>query len=59
MDDELVGSSQLPTSSSIIGMASQAVMYLGGVPEHVDITNMAASSQPLLGCLSNLIINKE
>ena len=40
-------------------LGSQGGLYVGGIPPNVDAKNMAASLDPLKGCLSDLIINSE
>ncbi len=60
VDDSPVGRTQLPPGGSELkGIASQGALYIGGVPAGVDASNKAASDQPLLGCISDLIVNEE
>ena len=61
IDDEWVGSTELPLSSPIIeGMlGSQGGLYIGGIPEATQADNMAASLEPLYGCITDIIINSE
>ena len=62
IDDRRVGSTTIALSSlsRIEGMlGSQGGLYIGGVPQGVDVRNMAASLDSLKGCLSDLIVNSK
>ena len=60
VDDELVGSAVLsPGGTDINNLTPDGSLYLGGVPQGMDITGKAASTQPIRGCLSDVILNKK
>ena len=62
IDDFSVDSSTLPLGSSTVVVSSEPPdgrLYIGGVPEGIDVGGQVASSLSLLGCISNIIVNGE
>ena len=60
VDDVAVGRTEMPADSSEVqNIASQGALYIGGVPGNVNPSGKAASTEPLLGCISDLIVNQE
>ena len=56
VDDVEVDSENLPASTQEIVMGGNSQLYFGGV--EVDIEGKAASTQGLVGCISDIIANE-
>ncbi|KAL3869140.1 hypothetical protein ACJMK2_041857 [Sinanodonta woodiana] len=57
MDDEKVADGSLPSGTTSITVREDGGLYLGGVPEGINIDSMASTTKSLNGCISDVVIN--
>ena len=57
VDDQNINSTRLDRGSHVIEAPSEGGLFFGGAPRDINIGGMVGSSQPLKGCIQDVIIN--